>query len=79
MVRPMVGVTDCCNLFDAVHREGSVELPLQRRLSINVAAVLEMLLHESPDYDPRALHHLGFAWVHTLLQQHAPLRRTWTA
>ena len=65
----IIGVTDCKSLFDTVHRDGTVKLPSESRLALEVAALKEMIFHEAGEsYDPKALYSLPFRWVPTDLQ-----------
>ena len=43
---PIRGVTDCASLFDTVHKDGSVKLPSERRLVLDLIGLRDMLRDE---------------------------------
>lgn len=55
-------------LSGAIHREGPSKLPSERCLASEVAALSYTILHDSPEYYPRASHHQRFLWVPILFQ-----------
>ena len=65
---PLIGVTGCKSVFDAVHRDGVLKLPSEKRLGLEVASLREMVSEEAGDIDPTKLHALPLRWVPTEFQ-----------
>ena len=46
---PIVTIADCKSLYDTIHREGSVRLPSERRLALDLTAIREAYKQETPE------------------------------
>ena len=63
---PIVAITDCKSVYDTDHREGTIKLPSEKRLGLDVASLKEMLKAEvDVDAPPTKMGTIPILWVPT--------------
>ena len=66
---PILCITDCKSLFDAIHKEGVPKLPTEKRLVLDLASIKEMLQQEATSTEKGSVgYSLPLRWVPTSFQ-----------